>query len=207
MRCTRSRACVRVFLLASLSSRLGDRGRYHASRNRNAMKSVSPLSCWISVVVAFILGVSATLGSMALGLFQPPSTSVAERAKWGEFTTTPKLELAPDGREASVIEDFAYVDPRGKVWIAPKGSIVNGASIPKPFWSIVGGPLDGQYRNASIIHDVACERIVEKWEDVHVNFYEACRCGGVPESKAKMLFGAVYHFCLLYTSPSPRDRG
>ena len=25
-------------------------------------------------------------------------------------------------------------------------------------------------------------------------FYEACRCGGVPEYKAKVLYAAVYHF-------------
>ena len=44
-----------------------------------------------------------------------------------------------------------------------------------------GGPLDGPYRNASIVHDVACVSMTDPWDDVHFMFYEACRCGGVPE--------------------------
>lgn len=35
---------------------------------------------------------------------------------------------------------------------APAGTISNGASIPKAFWSIVGSPFD-EYLNESVIHD------------------------------------------------------
>lgn len=34
----------------------------------------------------------------------------------------------------------------------------------------------------------------EKWEDVHLMFYQACRCGGVGETKAKVMYYAVYNF-------------
>src|SRR5262245_35717189 len=77
---------------------------------------------------------------------------------------------------------------------APKKFEADGASIPQLFWTVVGGPLDGQYRNASIVHDVGCVRMTDKWEDVHLMFYEACRCGGVPENKAKVVYAAVYHW-------------
>ena len=90
--------------------------------------------------------------------------------------------------------DFAYVDPRGKRWDAPKGSIVNGASIPRSLWTIIGGPFEGKYRNASIVHDVYCDSMSEPSEAVHFMFYEACRCGGVPEKKAKILYYAVATF-------------
>jgi hypothetical protein len=78
--------------------------------------------------------------------------------------------------------------------VCPKDAFVDGTSIPQPFWSIVGGPMEGQYRNASIVHDEACKRRTETWQSVHQMFYEACRCGGLPENRAKLLFAAVYHF-------------
>lgn len=114
--------------------------------------------------------------------------------EWGHFPTKPIVELLGDGRDLRLLEDFCYIDPNKKVWIAPKNSTINGASIPQIFWSLTGGPLEGQYRNASIIHDVGCDRMTENWEDVHLMFYEACRCGGVPDNKAKLLYAAVYHF-------------
>ncbi|MDB5338913.1 MAG: hypothetical protein JWN70_4532, partial [Planctomycetaceae bacterium] len=53
--------------------------------------------------------------------------------------------------------------------------------------------MEGKYRNASIIHDVACVKMQEPWEAVHMAFYEACRCGGTGEKQAKILYAAVYH--------------
>ncbi|MEY4482982.1 MAG: hypothetical protein RL693_434 [Verrucomicrobiota bacterium] len=41
-------------------------------------------------------------------------------------------------------------------WKAPKDSIVDGAPMPQPFLSIISGPLEGKYRNASIFHDLVC---------------------------------------------------
>lgn len=117
-----------------------------------------------------------------------------KKGEWGSFPTHPKVELLDDGRELRLLEDFAYLDPAGKVWAAKKNSIVDGASIPQLFWSVTGGPLEGEFRNASIVHDTACVAKTEPWEDVHYMFYEACRCGGLPENKAKIMYAAVYHF-------------
>jgi hypothetical protein len=92
------------------------------------------------------------------------------------------------------MEDFVYVDPHKKPWVASKDLIVDGATIPRVFWSVTGGPLEGQFRNASIVHDEACDRMTEPWEDVHLMFFNACRCGGLSETKGKILYAAVYHF-------------
>lgn len=100
----------------------------------------------------------------------------------------------PNGRDMTLREGFAYIDRTQKRWHAPSGSVVNGASIPRAFWSITGGPFEGQYRSASVVHDVACVEMTETWQDVHRMFYEACRCGGVGERKAKTLYWAVYNF-------------
>lgn len=110
------------------------------------------------------------------------------------FPTNAQVELLPDGRSLRLEEDFAYIDPGKRVWVASKDSVVDGASIPQAFWSVTGGPLVGHFRNASIVHDEACKRRVEPSDDVHLMFYNACRCAGVPEYKSKLLYAAVYHF-------------
>jgi len=144
-------------------------------------------------IALFAAGCLCTLFFIARSGGSPPTTSTPQR-EWGEFPRTPKAELLTDSRRLKLLEDFAYVDPRGRTWFAPKGWDVDGASIPRDFWGVVGGPLEGEYRDASIIHDVACDRRTERWEDVHLAFYEACRCRHLPENKAKLLYAAVYHF-------------
>jgi hypothetical protein len=146
-------------------------------------------------VLCFLAGFGAAVGAMAAGWFDPrPTVEPPPNEEWGKFLSVPKVELLGDGRLLRLTEDFAYVDRNNTTWIAPKGSIVDGASIPWPLWSVTGGPLEGKYRNASIVHDVECDRKTKAWDDVHLMFYDACRCGGVPEVQAKTLYAAVYHF-------------
>ena len=99
-----------------------------------------------------------------------------------------------DGRTMRLLEDFAYIDPSGRRWEAPKGSVIDGASIPQFAWSLIGGPFEGPYRNASVIHDVACVERKLAWQDVHLAFYTAMRAADVSPWKAKIMYGAVYHF-------------
>ena len=99
-----------------------------------------------------------------------------------------------DGRDMRLVEPFAYVDAVAIHWPAPADSVVNGASIPRAFWSVIGGPFVGQFRNASVVHDVACVGRTRPWREVHRMFYEACRCAGAPLVKSKVMYYAVYHF-------------
>jgi hypothetical protein len=91
-------------------------------------------------------------------------------------------------------EDFAYIDSMGRRWLAPTGTVVDGASIPRLFWTVIGSPFAGKYRNASVVHDIECDEMRQPWQEVHRMFYEACRCGGVDEAQAKTMYYAVYHF-------------
>jgi len=113
---------------------------------------------------------------------------------WGSYSAEPKTEWLKDGRKMKLLEQVTYTDPAAKVWIAPAGWIVDGASIPRAFWSVIGGPLEGQYRNASVFHDVACDQKSQPWKTVHRMFYNAMRCSGVNEIKAKIMYYAVYNF-------------
>ena len=128
-------------------------------------------------------------------------------ANFGRFKGDVIALWLPDGRNMQLSQRFAFIDPRGKEWVAPEGSVVNGASIPGALWSTVGGPYEGQYRHASVVHDVACDEMTSKWEDVHNMFYEACRCGGVSLVQAKTLYYAVYNFGPRWQVPTATAAG
>ena len=121
-----------------------------------------------------------------------PQTNPAEPL--GRFSGAVVARWEDDGRLMTLVEPFAYVDPRQVTWDAPAGAVVNGASIPRAFWTLIGGPFAGSFRNASVIHDVACEQRNRPWRAVHRMFYEACRCGGVGAVQAKTMYYAVFHF-------------
>jgi hypothetical protein len=77
----------------------------------------------------------------------------------GTFSGNPQTEWLSetgDDRRMKLLQDFWYDDPQGRRWLAAAGSVVDGASIPAPLWSTVGSPYTGDYRRASIVHDVAC---------------------------------------------------
>jgi hypothetical protein len=114
--------------------------------------------------------------------------------EWGVFVGDVVAKWSDNGRDMTLVEPFAYVDPRALRWDAPAGAVVNGASIPRAFWSLIGGPFEGTFRSASVVHDVACEAREREWQAVHRMFYESCRCGGVAVVKAKTMYYAVWHF-------------
>lgn len=93
-----------------------------------------------------------------------------------------------------ILEDFSYEDPSGRIWQVPAGVITNGATIPQQFWSTIGSPYTGRYREPAIVHDHFCTTQEFPWEDTHRMFYAACRCSGCTEHQAKRLFAAVWHY-------------
>jgi len=99
-----------------------------------------------------------------------------------------------DGRTMKLLRDFSFSDRTGKLWLAPAGSKVDGASIPRAFWSTVGPPFVGKYRRASVIHDVYCQTRSEPWQEVHRMFYEAMRADGTSSNQARQMYFAVRNF-------------
>lgn len=90
------------------------------------------------------------------------------------------LTETSDDRRMQLLEDFWFRDRKGEVWHAAKGTSIDGASIPRPLWSLVGSPYSGDYRRASIVHDVACAAAATPSERRRADkmFFEACRAGG-----------------------------
>jgi len=106
----------------------------------------------------------------------------------------------------TLLSEMRYTDPQGVVWIAPAGSQVDGASIPRSLWSIMGGPFEGKYRNASVLHDVAYEQHKRPWQDCDRMFYDAMRCSGVSAVEAKTMYYALYKFGRHWRFPIKRAK-
>ncbi len=110
----------------------------------------------------------------------------------GRYTGRLILEPLSDGRRMRVIEDFGFMEADGLHWPVPPRSTVDGASIPQALWSLIGGPFEGKYRDASVVHDYYCDVRSTDWQSVHRMFYRAMLVSGVLVRRAKVMYAAVY---------------
>lgn len=124
-----------------------------------------------------------------------PWTAVAtQKHPWGYYIGAVDTRWNPDGRTMTLLNELRYVDPKGDVWVAPAGSVVDGASIPRPLWPFMGGPFEGKYRNASVLHDVSYDQKNRPPAECDHMFYDAMRCSGVSATEAKTMYWALLHF-------------
>ena len=93
-----------------------------------------------------------------------------------------------------MLELFWFDDGHGKTWQAEKGAKINGASIPRPLWSRLGSPYIGEYRRASIVHDVACRQAGKDYGlrlAADRMFFRACLVGECSKFQAMLLYVGV----------------
>ena len=131
----------------------------------------------------------------ACGSHQPPAWDVAaaqQKHPWGYYSGQVEARWENDGRRMTLLRELRYTDPDGILWVAPAGSVVDGASIPRVLWTLMGGPFDGKYRNASVLHDVAYEQKTRPWKQCDRMFYNAMRCSAVGATEAKTMYYALY---------------
>ncbi len=120
--------------------------------------------------------------------------SLSNVAKNGQYYGTVSVEFLDDIKKVRTINAFGFKDSNGILWDVPKGTIIDGASIPKTLWSTVGSPFTGKYRDAAIIHDYYSTNKSRSWESVNKMFYEAMIASGVGKAKASILYTAVYTY-------------
>lgn len=108
------------------------------------------------------------------------------------FDGSPIVLLLDDGRRVQLQKDLAFIDDDALRWDVPANAIVDGASIPQVLWTAIGGPFEGRYRNASIIHDWYCDLRSRPWQKVHRMFFEAMIASGVGAALAKVMYAGVY---------------
>jgi hypothetical protein len=139
------------------------------------------------IIISFFLATVTYAKVVTLSVTHP-------NAKYGVFSTyNLKVEPLEDGTgRVKLLEDLVFIDSKGKKWTAPKGHLVDGATIPEFFQSFIGTPYGGAYVLASVIHDVAIDEKKEPWQEVHRVFYDAMLASGVEPQKASLMYMAVY---------------
>jgi hypothetical protein len=109
---------------------------------------------------------------------------------------TGQLKLSPadckQSRVCKLEEALKYRDPNDLEWQAAAGNETDGASIPKWAQPFVGQPFEESFIKAAVIHDHYCDRHVRGWRATHRMFYDALLELGVPISKAKLMYYAVF---------------
>ena len=142
---------------------------------------------WVTLAAAFLLVGCA--GDKSWVQFAQKQSN-----KWGHYSGYVEARWENDGRSMTLLNELRYTDPQGVVWIAPAGSQVDGASIPRSLWTLMGGPFEGRYRNASVLHDVAYEQKNRPHEVCDQMFYNAMRCSGVGAVDAGMMYYTLRKF-------------
>jgi hypothetical protein len=112
----------------------------------------------------------------------------------GYFPNFANVRLLKDGRSMELTMDFPFVRPNGKQHTAPRGLVVNGASIPRFFWRIIGPPLTGLYREASIIHDWHYQSQLISRAKADLIFLEGMKAAGVSLVKRQAMHKALRSF-------------
>src|SRR4051812_20668644 len=109
------------------------------------------------VALAFVLALACS-GCIFRGPKHARNDNTNPGGPWGYYSGTIDTRWDQDGRTMPLLTDLRNRDQRGVVWTAPAGSVIDGASIPRALWSFMGGPFEGKYRNASVLHDVAYDQ-------------------------------------------------
>jgi hypothetical protein len=121
-----------------------------------------------------------------------PSLADAKPHFTGTLVLTP---LQPDdGRHFQLVEPYGFVATDGQSWPVPKGAVTDGASIPWYLWSAIGGPFEGKYRSAAVVHDYYCDVRVRTWQATDRMFYEGMIAAGVDDMQARIMYAAVRQF-------------
>ncbi|OHX63987.1 DUF1353 domain-containing protein [Flammeovirga pacifica] len=114
-----------------------------------------------------------------------------------KFSGYPITKWKGNDRLMILLDDLSFTDQNNKVWTAPLGAEINGATIPQSLWNIIGSPYVGKYRRASVIHDYFVgegnnpnvtfqeRRLADKM------FFEACRHDGCTWKCAAILYIGV----------------
>lgn len=122
----------------------------------------------------------------------------------GKAAFTPdEITLKEKGNLKELVDDeLQFVDSNGTEWVAPNGTLTDGASVPRLALWVTDGRFDSGFLKAAVVHDAYCQsdnetRCPEQyhtkpWRAVHRMFHEACLASGTSSTKARLMFAAVW---------------
>jgi hypothetical protein len=116
----------------------------------------------------------------------------ADRAGFSCKVVVELLDGIEFASKLRLLDDFAFTDTAGKMWLARKGGILDGESVPRDLSTLPGLPYPAEYRRAAVVHDYFSRIRTEPWRQVHRAIYEASLAEGVSETQAKGLYAVVY---------------
>jgi len=108
-----------------------------------------------------------------------------------------------------------FVDSDGLQWIAPVGTLTDGASVPRLALGVTDGRFENMFLKAAVVHDAYCQDINKDrspgfqsrpWQQVHRMFYDACLAGGTPKLRASLMYSAVYWFGPRWADPGAEQQ-
>ncbi len=142
----------------------------------------------VLVVIAGLLCIEDVIASN-FGHFQGVINITKEGVK-----NCPKSDYGSEDANFIVKSKITYIDPKGEKWSVPVGACVNGASIPRAFWTIAGAPWTGKYIKSAMVHDHQCTIRKRSSSAVHRAFYYSMRAEGVSGAKARAMYYSVLAF-------------
>lgn len=112
----------------------------------------------------------------------------------GRFAGEPEVQFLRGGELVVLLADFAFTDPSGHTWIAPRGLRSDGASIPRILWPVIGPPIGGPYFDAALQHDARYRLGDCSKAQADLILWDAARCGGTSPHDAFLIAQAVSQF-------------
>jgi hypothetical protein len=85
-------------------------------------------------------------------------------------------------------EELLFRQTGGETWVVPANAIVDGRSMPKLFFSLIGHPFTSGFLKTAIIYDYAVKAKVRRWTDAQRMFVEGVVVEGVPTIEAKAMY-------------------
>jgi hypothetical protein len=73
-------------------------------------------------------------------------------AEYSIYCSDINLKLLNDGRKVKILTDIHF-RIGSFCYVVPSGYVSDGASIPRPLWSLVGSPFCSEWREGAYLHD------------------------------------------------------
>lgn len=104
-----------------------------------------------------------------------------------------------------LMEDLAFHQQDGNIWVVPAGSIVDGRSMPALFNKLMGHPFESGFRKAALSYDFAAKSRQHSWRDAQRMFHDATIAEGVLPIEAKVMYLLLYAKGLRWAVRNTRD--
>lgn len=94
------------------------------------------------------------------------------------------------GGRLRLVEDFTFLDSAARRWVAPAGTFVEAALVPRALQGLPLPAPEGVIRKAAVLRDARAAVQTDRWETVARMFYEASLAEELSEPEAKLLYMA-----------------